>query len=312
MSKKITTEEFIEKAREVHGNKYDYSKVDYVSNHTKVCIICPEHGEFLQEPIAHLRGQNCPICGRKIARDKLSKGRDKFIEAAKLIHGDRYDYSKVEYVNSDTKVTIICPIHGEFEIQPKHHLSGCGCQKCKRGENAKKLTLTTEEFIEKARKVHGDKYDYSKVEYVNSHKKVCIICPIHGEFMQAPNDHLNGRGCRICSESKLEAKISNLLNENKIVYERQKMFFWLGRKSLDFYLPNYNIAIECQGIQHFQEVKHFKDKFNEIKERDKIKKKLCDENGVRILYYSDLKIEYPYEVITNTDELINMIKSCTE
>lgn len=119
-------------------------------------------------------------------------------------------------------------------------------------------SLTREEFIAKARHIHGDKYDYSKVEYKGMHTKVCIICPEHGEFWQTPHHHLKGCGCELCSESKLERKVKFILEENKIEnYKRQYRTSWLNKQSLDFYLPDYNIAIECQGEQHFLPVKHF-------------------------------------------------------
>ena len=116
-----------------------------------------------------------------------------FIKNAKNVHGDKYDYSKVEYVNAHTKVCIICLEHGEFWQTPSNHLSGKGCILC---ANVKKIT--TEEFIKRAKEVHGNKYDYSKVEYINNKIKVCIICPIHGEFWQMPINHLLGRGCKVC------------------------------------------------------------------------------------------------------------------
>lgn len=119
------------------------------------------------------------------------------------------------------------------------------------------MALTTEQFIEKARQIHGDKYDYSKVEYVNNKTNVCIICPEHGEFWQTPHNHLKGKGCPICSESKLEKKVRNFLIENKIKFETEKTFEWLkneGQLRLDFYLPDYNIAIECQCEQHFKPI----------------------------------------------------------
>ena len=187
MSKRKTTEEFIEKANIIHNNKYDYSKVEYKSNSTKVCIICPEHGEFWQTPYNHLRGCGCPKC---VGKNK--KTTEEFIRRAKEVHGDKYDYSKVEYINAKTKVCIICPEHGEFWQIANRHLSGCGCPKCV-GKNK-----TTEEFIRRAKEVHGDKYDYSKVKYVNNSTKVCIICPEHGEFWQKPAGHLRGCGCPKC------------------------------------------------------------------------------------------------------------------
>ena len=138
---------------------------------------------------------------------------EEFIKRAKEIYKDKYDYSKVNYINKSTKVTIICPIHGEFEKYPLDFLKGQECQKCSNITRSKKRKLTVEQFIEKARKVHGDNYDYSKVNYINNHTKVCIICSVHGEFWQTPSDHLGGCGCPICKESKLEKSLSNFLNE---------------------------------------------------------------------------------------------------
>ena len=205
---RITTENFIKKARKAHGDKYDYSKVEYKGTHTKVCIICQEHGEFLQTPHNHLHSQGCLACS---GRKQLTT--EEFIRRAKEVHGDKYDYSKVEYVNKSTKVKIICPIHGEFEQIPDNHLHGHGCHKC---VNCKQLT--TEEFIHRAKEVHGDKYDYSKVEYINSHTKVKIICPIHGEFEQEPNSHLEGKGCPNCYHKTKKYKF-NLLEEFESEYD---------------------------------------------------------------------------------------------
>ena len=193
MPGKLTREEFIEKAKEIHGDKYDYSKVDYKNAKTKVTIICPDHGEFSQVPDVHLRDQGCPKCGIE-SRSKLRRSTaENFIKKARKIHGDKYDYSKVEYKNSNTKVTIICPIHGDFEQTPATHLQGKGCSKCG-GKNK----LTTEEFIKRAKEIHDGKYDYSKVEYKNNSTNVCIICPDHGEFLQRPMVHLRGGGCIKC------------------------------------------------------------------------------------------------------------------
>lgn len=154
--------------------------------------------------------------------------------------------------------------------------------------------MDREYFIECANKTHNNKYNYSKVEYVNNKTKVCIICPEHGEFWQAPHSHLKGKGCPICSESKLEKKVRNFLIENKIKFETEKTFEWLkneGQLRLDFYLPDYNIAIECQGIQHFKPIdfagkgiEWAKKILKENKKRDLIKKKLCEEHDIKIIY----------------------------
>ena len=188
-TKKHSTESFIAKAKTVHGQKYDYSKVEYKNNKTPVIIVCPIHGEFLQRPDSHLNGKGCDRCG-----GTYKYTTEEFIEKAKAIHHDKYDYSLVAYDGCDKPVTIVCPIHGKFEQTPSNHLSGHGCRKC-----AGKEKLNTMLFIERAREIHGKKYDYSRVEYVDSHTPVTIICRIHGIFLQAPANHINQRqGCPHC------------------------------------------------------------------------------------------------------------------
>ena len=202
MSKRLTTEQFIERAKATHGDKYDYSKVEYVNSQTKVKIDCPIHDEFEQTPKGHMRGNGCPTCGC-IATAKVRRSSSgKFIEKARSVHGERYDYSEVKYINSQTKVKIVCPVHGSFEQIPTSHLSGKGCIDCYDDRRGDSLKSTTEQFIEKARSVHGDKYNYSKVNYANNHTKVKIICPTHGVFEQIPNDHSSGKGCTECGRNK--------------------------------------------------------------------------------------------------------------
>lgn len=127
---KLTKEKFIEKSIKVHGQKYEYSKVEYVNNRTKVRIICPEHGEFLQVPDSHMSGRGCPVCGTIKAKMKNRMKCEEFVERAKIVHKNKYDYSCVMYENTDTKVKIFCPEHGEFLQTPHHHLNGIGCPKC--------------------------------------------------------------------------------------------------------------------------------------------------------------------------------------
>lgn len=266
---------FIEKSKEIHGDRYDYSKVKYVNAHTKVCIICKNHGEFFITPNKHLLGQGCAKC---VGRNKSN---EEFIKECIEVHGNRYDYSKVEYINVNTKVCIICPIHGEFWQLPNAHLKGQGCNKCKGG-----VRYTKEEFINKANNIHNHKYDYHKVEYVNNKTSVIITCPIHGDFEQRPYDHLNGCGCPKCNSSHLENNVRNILNEFKIEFIEQKKFDWLGKQSLDFYIPIYNIGIECQGIQHFKPIKHFggEYRFKNQVDNDNKKMLLCEENNIKLLY----------------------------
>ena len=224
MGRRITTEEckqdFIRKANEKHDNKYDYSKVEYVGSKTKVCIICPIHGEFLQTPNGHLSKHGCPKCAG------LYKTTKWFIENAKLIYGELYDYSKSIYVNYGTKICIICKEHGEFWQLPSSHLNGHGCSKC-----TGTYSPTTEEFIEKARIVYGDKYDYSKVVYKGNKIKVCIICHEkdvngveHGEFWKDPCSHLKGQGCKKCPQTTKEEFIKKANKKYKNKYDYSKVF----------------------------------------------------------------------------------------
>lgn len=307
------TKSFIEKARKIHGDKYDYSKVNYVNCNTEVCIICPIHGEFWQKPKYHLTSCGCKEC----CKNGIKLTNEKFIEKARKIHGDKYGYSKVEYVNNHTEVCIICPIHGEFWQKPMVHLrkKGGECLKCSYETRNSYKKLSINDFIEKARQIHGDKYDYSKVEYVNTITPVCIICPKHGEFWQTPNAHLSAKhGCGKCKQSKMETEISNLLKENKISFIPQcgaSQFKWLKKFKYDFFLPEYNTVIECQGKQHFIPVKRFGGvvEFEKRQQQDKEKLRLSNENGVRVLYYANYKYDFPYEVIQDKNLLIEKITS---
>ena len=390
MGKPLTKEQFILKARQVHGWKYDYSKVDYKDSRTKICIICPIHGEFWQLPSSHLCGNGCIKC----RNDKQKLTTDWFIEQAREIHSNKYDYSKVKYVDAKTKVCIIChekdefgDEHGEFWQQPSHHLRGHGCCKC-----VKRHRYTIEEFVDKLKTLYGNKfdyskvnyintstpvclichekdvtgqehgefypnpnnllkggmscprctknikytteewvglmqykykdkgYDYSKVDYVDAKTKVCIICPKHGEFWQTPHSHDTGKGCPKCRTSTLEVTMENALKEGNINYIAQYKDIFkknrASRQSLDFYLPDYNTGIECQGLQHFIK-KWYSDKgekkLTEIEERDIRKRKICADNGINLVYLYSKKdknfvpVNDGYKYFDNPLELIDSV-----
>lgn len=201
-----TTDQFIQESQQKHGDKYDYTSVDYVNAKTKVKIICPIHGVFIQNPNNHRNGAGCTQCAINKRKDRTTK--DEFIRKAKKIHEDKYDYSLVNYINLNTKVNIICPIHGVFMQNPHNHQRGTGCPQCgnkRRGEREK--PKTTKQFIQDARKAHGDDYDYSLSTYITKHKKVKIICPHHGVFEQRPRDHLKSHGCPQCGKKKKGSSI---------------------------------------------------------------------------------------------------------
>jgi hypothetical protein len=204
------TEEFIQKATNIHGDRYDYSKVDYKNNNTDIVITCKEvgHGNFNQKPKTHLRGSGCTKCGKITSSNKRKNNNNKVIERFKNIHGDKYDYSKMVYINLNTDIIIICKEHGEFQQAPHNHYAGQNCPKC-----SNRYKITHDEFIEKTVSIHGDKYDYSLCKFTRTHNKVIIICnnldkngEKHGEFNQVPKEHLSGAGCKKCATEMVHDK----------------------------------------------------------------------------------------------------------
>ena len=393
MSRKLTTKDFIEKAKNIHGDKYDYSKVIYNGNKQKICIICPIHGEFWQRPNDHLNGNGCPKCS-----GRQRNTTDEFITKANYVHNHFFSYKHTEYKGANQKVVVTCPIHGDFSVKANNHLLGYNCPSCsksgikhniallpKNGNNTKKISpdtvisrihvlfgekyntdkinyinnstkielycneydcygiqhgsfkitpshlfmgqgcpkcgknykLTTEEFIQRCKIIHDNFYDYPKTEYKSTHRNVTITCPIHGDFKQSPANHLRGQGCPKCDVSLLENEIAQILTENKINYIQQATFPWLKYEKnlfLDFYLPDFNIAIECQGEQHFRPIPfstkiNADDLFQLNSNRDIAKHDLCQEHGINILYYSKTNVEYRYHLYTDKNDIIQMIKN---
>lgn len=205
--KKNTTETFIQKARAIHGDYFGYSSVKYIDSRTKIIINCPNHGDWLCQPRSHLTSKGCPKC--KSEKRKLTT--ENFIAQAENIHGNRYDYSKSNYITYGAKIIIICHKHGEFLCSPAHHLKSRGCPKCK----IEKLSLTTEIFITRAKEIHNNKYDYSKTKYVNTTNKIIVICPNHGEFLTTPRSHLQKRGCIICAGKNMLSLKEFIIKANK-------------------------------------------------------------------------------------------------
>lgn len=213
--RRLTQEEFINRAIAIHGNKYDYSKAVYVNSRTKVCIICNKCGcEFWQKPSFHItRGDGCPMCN---PRHKMNT--DKFVKKAVKKHGDKYDYSLVKYVDAETKVKILCRKHGIFEQTPAAHLAGQGCPDCWEERRGESINMGLNGFLEKAKQVHGDKYDYKDVLYVNNRTKIKIKCNICGKiFWQSPEGHLAGQNCPWCTGKKKTTE--SFIEELKAIYK---------------------------------------------------------------------------------------------
>lgn len=283
MGRKLTTWEFIARATAKHNGRYEYDeKTVYTGCFDEVVIKCKIHGYYKQMACNHLAGHGCPYCSKNKAYEVPV-----LIEKFKEMYGDRYDYTevaKMDKIRYNTRIKVYCKIHGWFEISAGHHVDGHGCWKC--GGSAKK---DTEQFIREARAVHGDKYDYSRTVYLGWDKEVELICHEHGVFRQRADVHLRGGGCLKCCQSHLECQTGLLFNQLgiKYIYECKKNALpWLGRQHLDFYLPEHQAAIECQGEQHFKPVEQFggEEGFKKTVKRDQRKKELCEANNVKLYY----------------------------
>lgn len=325
-NRKKTNEDVIQLIHEKYGDRFDTSKVNYVNNKTKITLICPEHGEFEIRLDHLLNGHNCPKCSVNKKRDV-----NDYIYDAQQIHKNeddtpKYKYDGISFKTLNDFIDITCPIHGVFRQRANSHLQGCGCPKCNGG-----VVSNREEFIEKGKKIHGDSVIYDEVEYVNAKTKVKLICPIHGEFWQTPDSHLRGRGCPKCNHSKLEKNIENLLEDNDIEFITQYSFKELNGKRLDFYLPKYNIAIECQGEQHFIPSKFS----NSVSDEDSVKRfqlglkydtekfEICKEKNIKLIYFIEEKnlslisesTSSFYEdkiMFFKNEDVMNFIKSCED
>ena len=296
-SKKIAKDvlDVIDGFRKVHGDKYDYSKVKYVNNKTLVEIVCPKHGEFFQKPNVHLNGHGCPKCansGVKLTQEEF--------ELRVKENNPNLDVSNFKYVNSHEKSVCKCNACG-YEWKTSHMLlrdSGYSCPNCSKNKRTKDRTYTINDFLTVYRsKFKDSNYVFSKSHYTNSLEKMIVTCPKHGDFEIRPNDLLSGHGCPICNNSKLEMEVASFLDKEGIEYIQYATFDWLinqntNRKlTFDFYIPKYDIAIECQGEQHFVSIEHFGgvEKLEDTKYRDSLKRELAKKNGIRLLYYQDEK-----------------------
>lgn len=282
-----TSEEFIKKAREIHGDKYIYDKVNYVNSITKVEIICKIHGSFFQRPDSHLCGKGCKHCNNKtietkrVNSSKMSK--EDFLKKCTDKFNNKYSYDLTLYKNLSSKIIVNCPKHGKFEQVASCHLnSKTGCPKCSyEVDNTRKLSDTLT-FIEKAKKVHGDKYDYSNVKYSSVNDKVQIICPIHGEFDQKPSNHLSGNGCPICGiinngtsdgENTFFEFIKSIYKGNIIRNDRTIL---IGQE-IDILLPDEKIGFEYNGLYWHSELK--KEKKYHINKTNE-----CLKNGIQLIH----------------------------
>lgn len=293
------TENFIKKAQAIHGNLYSYENVFYEHAHSPVKISCAKHGVFEQNPKVHLLKAGCPQCKKERLQSQalstLSVRQKDFFEKAKEIHGESYDYSKVEYINREKKVLITCRKHGDFLQTPGNHVNNkrgcpeCGLEKAIKAGKANPA-CSKEMFIKKAVQIHGDKYDYSEVIYKNNKTHITIICQNHGKFIQRPDHHLSGKDCERCMRENQESKKLPALDTFLSSYEveKEKMFSeckLINMLRFDRFISELNLCIEYDGEQHFRSSTLFggNESLALIKKRDKIKTEFCTKNKMNLL-----------------------------
>lgn len=298
MSRKFTKEDFVIKANTIHGDKYDYSLVDYKDSYTKVKIICKEHGVFEQQANSHLQGSGCKICRNELLSLKRRSNKEEFIKKAKLIHNNKYDYELIKYVNTHTKIKITCPIHGEFEQSPASHLKGHECKKCGDLNTGRGLSQGKDLFVENSKIIHNNKYDYSLVNYKNNQTKVIIKCDNHGVFEQYPGNHIHKKqGCPLCIEygfSKVEREVSDFIS----YYTNVKLNTKLNNCEFDILCNRENLAIEFNGLYWHSD--KFKNKDYHLN-----KTVIAKENGFHLIHIFEDEWLFKKEIVKS--RLLNLI-----
>lgn len=325
---KLTRQDFIRDATFVHNGYFTYERSDDFTNvSSMVTVTCPMHGDFKVKANNHLNGANCKRCQQEGIKHKITKrkklnrstkklSQDDFLQKLKEKYGDKYIITNnTIYRGYNKKTAILCPIHGEFQITPSHLLNGRGCPYC--GGNKEKTRDEVIELIKKAQP-YSD-FDFSEFDYKGIHTSSIFKCnKCNCYFYNSPSNLIfQYNGCPSCNGSIMEKEIKYMLDCNGINYAFQKTFDWLVDKRhlyLDFYLNDYNVAIECQGKQHFESV-NFGNGYSDLnysKEKDNLKQKLCEEHNIKLFYYANYDYSFPYNVYTDKEELLNNIKLTNE
>lgn len=304
--KRLTKLDFINNCKRLFPKEdFDYSETVYVNERTPVKIKSEKYGIIIKSPHEIMKGR---LNDAYYSEQRKNKQHEDFIKKEKLFidemsekYKNAYSFENFIYKGWHEKSTITCSKHGDFSITPSNLYNGHGCPKCSHHHK-----YTNEEFIEKLKMIFGERYEYSKVNYVNNRTNVILSCPKHGDFKSIPHNLLYAKqGCPLCNMSRLENIMFQYLTDNKVNFVFQKKFNWLGKQSIDFYLPDSNIAIECQGEQHFRPVSfssnkdNLKGSFSKIIERDLKKRELCKEKRIKLIYFLDKK--YFVDKRTSTD-----------
>jgi len=297
---------FLNESYKLYGDKFSFINSKFITRNDKIEIICSKHGSFTQRPSRFLKGITCQKCGFEKSNSSRKLSFEDFVNKANKVHHGFYDYSLVNYVNTETLVEIICPIHGSFWQTPHGHMNGCGCTDCKFDKIRKIRIKSYDEFVLLANETHGEgTYIYDETTYTKFTSRTRIFCRKHGDFWQTPKSHCKGNGCSICNESHGERTIRFFLQNNNYNFEEQKRFKDCKDKyslPFDFYIPQYNLCIEFDGKQHFYKYGfETNDRFNYRQNHDSIKTKFCKDNKIELL-----RIKYDEDAEL---KLINKLKS---
>lgn len=293
MVAKITQNEFIRRAKVVHGEKYDLTRTVYRSYNQSVDVGCPKHGVFSVRANHFLNGVGCPKCAHASTGKALQLTKEEFIKRLVALFGDKYDYSMVEYGGYKNPVKLVCPEHGVFEKQAGMLLAGKGCKQCginRRAEKRKGVSVPSKipvdvraaSFIQKAEKLHKVKYDYSEVNYTSSRQPVDIICPKHGKFRQTPNNHLQGKGCIKCTCNAI-SRVEQSLKDAFPQFEQSNRT-QLDGLELDLYEPNKRVGVEVNGV-HWHTTE-----FGKTRNYHLAKTELCESQGLTLLHFWDSEV----------------------
>lgn len=253
MASRLTTKEWIAKAKALHGDRYNYKKVQYVNTKTKVELYCNiHHKTFTKRADCVLQGQQCPDCAAESRIHKHRKTTEEFIAKAKEVHGDRYDYSATIFVDSSTKVDITCKRHGIFKQRPDGHLGGHGCRKCVYEESS----LPVDAFIARANQIHDGKYTYVRSTYTGVRGKIKVICPVHGEYTTSVAVHLYGKkGCRQCAVLKSRSTTEEFIKKaellHKKLYDYSKVSYITAITSVEIICRKHGVFIQSPAV-HLQ------------------------------------------------------------
>ena len=304
--KKWSWQRFVKEAKVLYSGKYKYPIQKFTKTKALYTIICPIHGEFKQSIYHHLRG-GCNKCAVELRNENQRYSQEEFIAKAKKIHGNKYDYSKVKYTNSQTKIKIICSIHGEFEMKANNHtVQNQGCPDCGREKANINMRISYEKVLNRFKSVHRNKYKYIKESYVDYTTEMKIICNKHGEFYMKPHTHYSMKaGCPVCKSSKGEISIKDYLDDNNIEFERQKTFEGLkgvNKLRCDYYIPSKNLIIEFNGRQHYEAIELWGGvkSFKILQKNDALKKEFCLNNKINFEV-----IKYDEDVVERMEEIIS-------